>query len=1099
MRLGENQYYVYNRCTVYYGDVIPDTTVRSPYNYYSCTLLSDEYRKAVANDDFLKLSKSAVLLYNLKVESPSSETCDISGITISSSETDVAGIHAKIQASDIKKDAWNSMGGLITDYVNPKEADFSKLTTVLVHGTGCSSKTTISIKNMHARRRESQAWFAECIKCEKGKFSASKEAPIGCQACAGGKYSDAVGQNKCQDCAQGKYSTNVGAAEASTCISCEKGKYSSASGALSCRLCDSGKYNSNTGSRNRNDCQTCKVGSYLGPKMNIEIFAGKWNIQYSSSPEYTASLEGCDNKKENDICVEREARPNPASCEGGMCYEKLSGNEKWENAINSCKKLGKGATLAMPKTKAQMKKIFEISGGRSFWVGMSDSDEEGKWMWLDGTELQKSDLNKQNPYGWGIGRPSNVKSNTYGYYNCAYGRYYSENYYSSIYRDQAMFWDYYCKSSTYRSLSYVTVCEYPDRSFDRFGVCHDTDRSEMKDMLKNESLACIIHNSAESNFISHDEKRVIAVRSGFTADLTPFQETSNLSPAHISILKKGTTIHFDMMVSDKSSECAPTHMSITDDIGTGGFSFEIPPHAKAGKWSPKSYTLKHNDFFGKPVWAKMSRFVIYGSPLCTSSKVEIKFRNIVVQNNVRGSWYEWCKECEAGTYSDTIPSIESCIRCPMGTFQQKTGMEKLSDCIACQVGKYNPETGLKNCRDCPTGKFNNETGSKYSFSCKDCELGFGTGSFQTLNDAKLSVGGFGKCEKCKAGHYGVKETASMPGAIKNEYYHFVNTGLEESQAITMSEGTKDIDSANQNVRFEDPAIVVGNKSTSNTHGAWNNLAMSGKMFIHTAVDLGKNIQDIKTDPHFYRIYALEDANVSLKIALPGGNPISACFDNDKPELKTCTPITRKILSVLKEKNIVIYGDFAGKYIEVISDAPIIINAEVQGGNFVQQLAPVSREIYGFCRQSCSIGVSNGFKTDITEQCSDGSFRVYYGVNFITPYSTSTHWETTDENPTFNGRSYACKWSVPEGFSIGGSSFYYTTNSVGIDGKRRLPKTAALTFVPPSLFQRFSPIPFLYHPNPYSTLARVVRYPDSQHKEAGIGTFHVLYKHCMSHA
>eukprot|EP00912_Choanoflagellata_sp_UC4_P000077 UC4_evm1s53 len=162
---------------------------------------------------------------------------------------------------------------------------------------------------MHARRRESQAWFAECIKCEKGKFSASKEAPIGCQACAGGKYSDAVGQNKCQDCAQGKYSTNVGAAEASTCISCEKGKYTKTMGAVTCTKCWPGSFTTPSGCKacpegkhqefsDQTSCKACPPGTYseVEGRMFCQVCGvGMYGTSQGAKSEATCKMCGAGN------------------------------------------------------------------------------------------------------------------------------------------------------------------------------------------------------------------------------------------------------------------------------------------------------------------------------------------------------------------------------------------------------------------------------------------------------------------------------------------------------------------------------------------------------------------------------------------------------------------------------------------------------------------------------------------------------------------------------------------------------------------------------------------------------------------------------------
>ena len=90
-----------------------------------------------------------------------------------------------------------------------------------------------------------------------------------------------------------------------------------------------------------------------------------------------------------------------------------------------------------------------------------------------------------------------------------------------------------------------------------------------------------------STFISHAEKRLIAVRSGFAADLTPFKNkytpssynsvTRIRTPALYPTgpLRKDTSVHFEMMVTDDSASCAPTQMAITAADGKSGLNFEV--------------------------------------------------------------------------------------------------------------------------------------------------------------------------------------------------------------------------------------------------------------------------------------------------------------------------------------------------------------------------------------------------------------------------------------------------------------------------------------------------------------------------------------------
>jgi len=68
---------------------------------------------------------------------------------------------------------------------------------------------------------------------------------------------------------------------------------------------------------------------------------------------------------------------------------------------------------------------------KNLWVGIRDINENGKWTWIDETDIRKGD---DSP--WFFGEPNNAKGNEY----CAYSKAYEAqdmNYYSGRLVDAA--------------------------------------------------------------------------------------------------------------------------------------------------------------------------------------------------------------------------------------------------------------------------------------------------------------------------------------------------------------------------------------------------------------------------------------------------------------------------------------------------------------------------------------------------------------------------------------------------------------------------------------------------------------------------------------
>ena len=66
-----------------------------------------------------------------------------------------------------------------------------------------------------------------------------------------------------------------------------------------------------------------------------------------------------------------------------------------------------------------------------------------------------------------------------------------------------------------------------------------------------------------------------------------------------------------------------------------------------------------------------------------------------------------CSACPKGTKRGTE------FPCPAGTYNNRTGLERVQDCVPCITGHYCPQ-GTTNPRECPRGTFNDVLGAKVS-------------------------------------------------------------------------------------------------------------------------------------------------------------------------------------------------------------------------------------------------------------------------------------------------------------------------------------------------------------------------------------------------
>ncbi|XP_036000723.1 CD209 antigen-like protein E [Fundulus heteroclitus] len=79
---------------------------------------------------------------------------------------------------------------------------------------------------------------------------------------------------------------------------------------------------------------------------------------------------------------------------GGKCYNFSTKKFSWTESRDSCKDLG-GDLVNIDSREEQMflferlSNIMEDDLKDKFWIGLTDSKEEGRWLWVDGSPLNE--------------------------------------------------------------------------------------------------------------------------------------------------------------------------------------------------------------------------------------------------------------------------------------------------------------------------------------------------------------------------------------------------------------------------------------------------------------------------------------------------------------------------------------------------------------------------------------------------------------------------------------------------------------------------------------------------------------------------------------
>ncbi|KAJ8358030.1 hypothetical protein AAFF_G00042690 [Aldrovandia affinis] len=85
----------------------------------------------------------------------------------------------------------------------------------------------------------------------------------------------------------------------------------------------------------------------------------------------------------------RVCRPCPEGWEqrNSTCYYFSTERKSWNDSRSEC--LKQEADLVIIESEEEQDFIFKHTREGVYWIGLSDSETEGTWLWVDGTPLQK--------------------------------------------------------------------------------------------------------------------------------------------------------------------------------------------------------------------------------------------------------------------------------------------------------------------------------------------------------------------------------------------------------------------------------------------------------------------------------------------------------------------------------------------------------------------------------------------------------------------------------------------------------------------------------------------------------------------------------------
>ncbi|CAH1268604.1 CLEC4M [Branchiostoma lanceolatum] len=368
----------------------------------------------------------------------------------------------------------------------------------------------------------------------------------------------------------------------------------------------------------------------------------------------------------------------------GVCYKSFAELKTRDEASQTC--VADGGMLAMPKDSATntfLASLAEVVWGR--WLGLTDADRDGQWIFEDGQALTSPDFSN-----WSPGEPRLDRGACVGFV------------------EDGPSWNVKSCSNLKPSICQLNEGMRPDHYYSMITtVTPPTDNTPSA----GNTLTC---EPCQDGYkcVNGDE----------VEEICPAGTHSNTAKTACEPCAVG-----EFSDADGSSSC---QQCPAGKFNTQSGSSSCDP-CPAGQYSSATGSARCQD-------CPVGKFSSSGASACSScpaGRFSLNSGSSSCQSCPAGKYSSSagstsCQSCPAGQYSSSSGST-SCQSCPAGRYSSSTGStscqscpagqysssSRSTGCLPCAAGRYSSNSGSTSCQSCPAGQYSSSSGSTGCLVC----------------------------------------------------------------------------------------------------------------------------------------------------------------------------------------------------------------------------------------------------------------------------------------------------------------------------------------------------------------------------------------------